>query len=90
MKRRDAGRRHRLYVTVIAALSAILLILLAAVVPRVESMYEARAIDPPGTTQALFQISRIINERLWIFVLLLVVFIGLLWTSYGLLHRQNR
>lgn len=90
MKRLDADRRHRLYVTIIAALSALLLILLSAVIPRVEILYETRAVDPPEITRALFRLSRIINERLWLFVLLLVVFIGLLWTSYGLLHRRNR
>lgn len=90
MRKRDAVRRHRRAVVIIAAMAGALLVLMASVVPWVRTQYDAKGIEPSTAVETIFHISQVVTDQLTLVLLLVAVLIGLLWTSFGLLDRASR
>jgi type II secretory pathway component PulF len=89
LKRRDALRRHRLQVTLIAALLGVLLVLLAMVVPRLRSIVGDFGMKVSPWAMWIFDLSDFVAPRVWLFFPLYLAVVGVLWTSVGLLDRQG-
>ena len=64
MRRSEAARRHRRSVVIIAAMAGALVVLLYAVVPRVEAEYAERGIDPPPAAGAIFRVSGLVVDQI--------------------------
>jgi type II secretory pathway component PulF len=88
MNRREAFRRHRRFIVVVAALSGLILVLLAVVAPRIEQSLAARDLHIPAATAAVFRASRFVRSRLALVALLLLTLVGLAWTAFGLADRR--
>jgi type II secretory pathway component PulF len=88
MNRREAFRRHRRFIVVVAALSGLILVLLAVVAPLIEQALAVRDLRIPAATAAVFRASRFVRSRLALVAVLMLTLVGLAWTAFGLADRR--